>query len=179
MTALIYRADQWKMEQSSLKTGCLDQNGNDRPYVAAYFSDKTTGAMIIAISAHWPHGQDESAMAELKGVIAGMPSDPPGDPSPYVQVMMADTNTAKSNSDIAAGLGIGEPIQQADVYNTCCSNDGYSNPFDRIITSSGASSPKTIWPYGTPGTANQPPYVTDNSWEFHFPVGLEVTLNFV
>ena len=167
--ALLYDSTRWT-PTGEAGMGCTE-NGNNRPYIAQTFTSISSGEKIAVIGAHWPH---YSVADQMKQAIDAL-----GCTGCNV-VFMADTNLPLSYAETQIsekmGLGtVGVDAQSSDEnFKSCCSNDGFVNNIDRIITNFGSTG-ETFYPLGHDGMNSLPTYVTDNAWEFHLPVVFKVT----
>lgn len=169
-TTLLYDSTRWT-PTGEAGMGCTENN-NNRPYIAQTFTSISSSEKIAVVGAHWPHF---SVAEEMKNAIDALGC------TGCKVVFMADTNLPQSYamSKISENMGlgtVGEDAQGSDEnFKSCCSNDGYMNNYDRIITNFGSKG-ETFYPLGNAGVSSMPGYVTDATWEFHLPVAFKITL---
>jgi len=169
-TTLLYDSTRWT-PTGEAGMGCTENNDN-RPYIVQTFTSISSGEKICVVGAHWPHFSVAGVMKTAINALGCTGSN---------VLFMADTNLPQSYaiSQISEKMGLGTVGEDAlgsdENFMSCCSDDGYTNNFDRIIANFGSKG-ETFYPLGNAGMSSMPDYVTDAAWEFHLPLVFKITL---
>lgn len=165
---IIYNHKKWRpvAGHSSMTTnvsGCFETSPNNRPFIVQAFDSVRDSYehryRLIVVGAHFSHTHDDAHYAPLREALLRVTSNA----STNAVVMMADSNIAGSTSSADLLKNVGAPhvddkTLATALYKTCCSNDGFTYQFDRIVANFGEDMQSTLLFDPTPAWVGPYPF---------------------